>query len=96
MSSLDRTTFHTSRQMDFFSQKELITQTGHDVAEWPHVIIKELVDNALDACKTGIVPIINIVADATGISITDNGDGLAAVQWILGCDFPTALSNGRP
>ena len=46
---LDRTTFVTSRLMDFCSVKELQAQTGHAVAEWPLVIVKELVDNALDA-----------------------------------------------
>ena len=32
---LTRTTFHTSREMDFFSAKELVTQTGHSLGEWP-------------------------------------------------------------
>ena len=50
---LNRTTFRTSREMDFFSEKELTTQTGHSIDEWPHVVVKELVDNALDACETG-------------------------------------------
>ena len=44
---LQRETFVTSREMDFFSEKELTTQTGHDVSEWPLVIVKELIDNAL-------------------------------------------------
>jgi hypothetical protein len=48
---LGRTTFFTSREMDFFNEKELVTQTGHPKAEWPQVIIKELIDNSLDACE---------------------------------------------
>ena len=32
---LKRQTFETSREMDFFSQKELETQTGHGRHEWP-------------------------------------------------------------
>src|SRR5262245_24008166 len=48
---LARTTFATSRLLDFASEKELIAQTGHDVDDWPLVIVKELVDNALDACE---------------------------------------------
>ena len=54
---LERTTFVTSRLLDFCSVKELQAQTGHDVAEWPLVIVKELVDNALDACEeAGVAP----------------------------------------
>ena len=41
---LNRTTFRTSREMDFFSEKELVTQTGHEIQEWPLVVIKELID----------------------------------------------------
>ncbi len=48
---LNRTTFLTSREMDFFSEKELVTQTGHEIGDWPLVIPKELTDNALDACE---------------------------------------------
>lgn len=39
---LSRTTLHTSREMDFFSERELVTQTGHGKQEWPLVIVKEL------------------------------------------------------
>ena len=38
--------------------------------------IKELVDNALDACEeAGIAPAITIAVDATSIIIADNGPG---------------------
>jgi hypothetical protein len=55
--SLQRTTFRTSRLLDFFSEKELVAQTGHYVSDWPLVVVKELIDNALDACEeTGVAP----------------------------------------
>jgi DNA topoisomerase VI subunit B len=39
--------------------------------------VKELFDNALDACEEGdIAPAIEVSADATGITILDNGPGL--------------------
>lgn len=63
--------------MDFFSVKELVTQTGHDVGEWPLVFLKETIDNALDACEEhDIAPVIEITADARGITVQDNGPGL--------------------
>ena len=77
---LDRTTFRTSRLLDFCSQKALIAQAGHQPAEWPLVILKELVDNALDACEEARVPpaIAITVTDDGAITISDNGPGLPA------------------
>ena len=58
---LDRTTFTTSRLLDFCNERELTAQIGHPVADWPLVIGKELADNALDACEeAGIAPEIDI------------------------------------
>ncbi len=48
---LQRATLRTSRLLDFCSRKELIAQTGHQPEAWPLVVLKELVDNALDACE---------------------------------------------
>ena len=74
---LDRAVFRTSRLLDFASEKELTAQTGHPPAEWPLVIVKELVDNALDACEeAGIAPELAVHVDESGITVTDNGPGL--------------------
>jgi hypothetical protein len=54
---LRRTTFSTSRFLDFASIKELTAQTGREVGEWPVVIVKELVDNAIDECEEAGVDI---------------------------------------
>jgi len=74
---LNRTTFETSRLLEFCSQKELVAQTGHGTDDWPLVAVKELVDNALDACEeSDIAPVIDVKVDDTGICVTDNGPGL--------------------
>ena len=49
---LERTTFEVSRELEFFSEKELQTQIGQSKQWWPVAILKELIDNALDACET--------------------------------------------
>jgi DNA topoisomerase VI subunit B len=91
---LNRTTFRTSRLLDFASEKELVAQTGHRREQWPLVILKELIDNAIDAAEeAGIAPTIDVVVDETGITVSDNGPGLptTVVSDIL--DFSVRVSS---
>jgi DNA topoisomerase VI subunit B len=91
---LNRETFATSRLLDFCSEKELIAQTGHRPAQWPLVVLKEVVDNALDACEeAGVAPEIMVTVDKTGITVADNGPGLPAetVKGVL--DFTVRVSS---
>jgi hypothetical protein len=47
--------------MEFCTKRELQNQTGHSVHDWPLVALKELMDNALDACEEAeIAPVISI------------------------------------
>ena len=91
---LSRETFKTSRLLDFCSERELTKQIGHSSDRWPLVILKELVDNAIDAAEeAGIAPVIQAeVADGT-ITVTDNGPGIA-VETISGVlDFSVRISS---
>jgi Histidine kinase-, DNA gyrase B-, and HSP90-like ATPase len=89
-----RTTFSTSRLLDFCSEKELTAQTGHDSDDWPLVIVKELADNALDACEeAGIAPVVEIRVHEAGISVFDNGPGLPAETIKAVLDFAVRVSS---
>jgi len=91
---LTRTTLATSRLMDFCSEKELIAQTGHPKESWPLVILKELMDNALDACEDdSITPVISINLNEDSIEVIDNGAGIPAstIKRIL--DFTVRVSS---
>ena len=91
---LDRTTFTTSRELDFFSEKELTAQTGHSIEEWPFVFLKEAIDNALDACEEAdIVPHFTVIADESGISVADNGPGIPEATIAGALDFQVRASN---
>ena len=91
---LERTTLRTSRLLDFCSRKELIAQTGHQPDAWPLVVLKELVDNALDACEEAEVgPEIIIRVDAAGITVTDNGPGIPAETITDVLDFSIRVSS---
>ena len=91
---LNRETFRTSRLLDFCSEKELQAQTGHETADWPLVIVKEGLDNALDACEDiDVAPEVAVRVDAGGITIADNGPGIpeATVRSVL--DFAIRVSS---
>jgi DNA topoisomerase VI subunit B len=76
---LTRVAFPVSRLMEFCHRRELETQTGHTVDEWPLVVLKELLDNALDACEEAeVAPVISIAVKGDTISIKDNGPGIPA------------------
>jgi hypothetical protein len=95
---LERTTFETSRLLEYFTERELRYQTGRQPAEWPLVILKECIDNALDACEdAGIAPVITVRLFETGagahITVSDNGAGmpLEVVERIL--DYSVRVSD---
>ena len=91
---LTRTTFRTSRLLDYFSEKELVNQTGQPRENWPLVLIKELLDNALDACEEhGVAPDIRVTVDDQGVEVSDNGPGIPreTVQGVL--DFSIRVSS---
>lgn len=92
--TLDRATLKTSRLMEFCSKKELEKQTSHRPHQWPEVIVKELVDNALDACEDAhIAPKITIHVDKSCISVEDNGPGLPADTITGVLDFSHRVSS---
>src|SRR5260370_1600990 len=76
---ITRVPFTVSRLMEFCARSELINQTGHDTREWPLVILKELVDNSIDACEEAeIAPDISVAVKDGWIVIRDNGPGIPA------------------
>jgi DNA topoisomerase VI subunit B len=63
--------------MEFCTKRELQNQTGHSVYDWPLVVLKELMDNALDACEEAeIAPVISMAVRPGAITIQDNGGGI--------------------
>ena len=63
--ALKRQDFTTSRELEYFSESELTMQTGYSKGEWwPGVVVKELIDNSLDACEqAGVGPVIAVDFD---------------------------------
>lgn len=92
--TLERTTFKTSRLLEFCSEKELTAQIGHERGNWPLVVGKELIDNALDACEeTGVAPQISVVVNGDGITVIDNGSGIPRETVEGSLDYKVCVSN---
>jgi hypothetical protein len=76
---LTRVAFKVSRLMEFCTQRELQNQTGHAVYEWPLVVGKEAMDNALDACEEAeVAPEITVIVEPGMIMVQDNAGGIVA------------------
>ena len=94
-----RTHFSESMHNDFFTVNGLQSSTGQTSRYFGNVVLKELIDNALDACESaGIKPRINVAAEYTDngqmvLTVSDNGAGLdgSIVEKIL--DFDTRTSD---
>lgn len=80
--------------MEFCNRRELVNQTGHDVSEWPEVVLKECVDNALDACEEAeIAPVISIAVKGDTITVADNGPGIPTTTIKAVLDYSVRVSS---
>src|SRR5262249_51024444 len=52
----ERVAFTTSGQLEYFSEKELRAQIGFPAHAWPVALMKELLDNGLDAAEAADLP----------------------------------------
>jgi len=95
---LERTTFSTARSAEYFSQATLQTMTGQPSARFVAVLLKELMDNGLDAAeKANVAP--NLVVGFKEkrrhvvLTVIDNGGGIdpGTVKKVL--DFSTLTSD---
>lgn len=98
---IERVAFTTSRLMEFCTEKELRAQTGHETYKWPLVIVKELVDNGIDACEaTEVAPVIKVTITTkakspTRIVIEDNGPGIPSKTIKGVIDYDVRISSNE-
>ncbi len=92
--TLTRTAFTTSRLLEFFTEKELSMQLGHSREYWPIALLKELIDNALDACEVaGVPPQIGITIEPDALSVRDNAGGLPVSVLEKSLDYAIRVSD---
>ena len=67
--TLARKAFSTSRLAEFASVPELARQTGQPPQNWPLTIVKELVDNAIDAAEEAdVAPVVEVESMGRSLS----------------------------
>ncbi len=92
--TLERTTFATSRLLEFFSEKELTLQIGYRPGDWPYALAKELIDNALDSAEAaGVAPIIEVELTEDALTVRDNGPGIPADTVVRSLDYQVRVSD---
>jgi DNA topoisomerase VI subunit B len=95
---LQRATFETYRDSEYFTAAELQTKTGQPREHFADVVLKELLDNGADAAEmAGVAPVLHIGIKRSRrflkIYVRDNGPGIppGAVESIL--NFRTKTSD---
>ncbi|MGH2447223.1 MAG: ATP-binding protein [Chloroflexota bacterium] len=91
---MKRSTFETSRALEYFTEKELRAQIGHGPESWPVAILRELIDNSLDACEgADVVPEIAVTTTGNDtFVVTDNGPGIPAEVITRSLDYLVRVS----
>ena len=91
---LQRELFETKRQLEYFSPKELSMQLGAPPWNWGEVLIKELVDNALDAAESeDTIPAIDVTLTPRGFTVADNGPGMSQALIERSLDYDIRVSD---
>ena len=96
--AVQRTVFATPRAAEFLELRALQAQTGQPAEAFGHVVVKELLDNALDAAETaGRAPVVDIDTRTDDgimfVTVSDNGAGIAPATVTDLCDFNMLVSD---
>ena len=91
--TLERATFETNRALEYFSEKELTAQIGFERDLWPLAILRELIDNSLDAAESVAAPEITVSTLDDLIVVADNGPGIPATIIERSLDYLVRVSN---
>jgi DNA topoisomerase VI subunit B len=82
--------------LDFFTAQSLSRQIGFRPRDWVYAILKEVIDNSLDACEgVGITPEITVIVTNDHV-VRDNGPGLPLATIDAACDYSVRVSDKAP
>lgn len=87
--------YKTAIIADYFTEDELVKRIGLSKAYWDDVVMKELIDNALDSIEPLPEKCIDVLCGINGISIFDNGSGISKDTVKIIYDFNYYVSKNR-
>jgi DNA topoisomerase 6 subunit A-like protein len=99
MTKSQRTTFKTSRAAQYLESRALTAMTGKGKDRFADVVVKELLDNALDACETsGVAPEVTLGVEErlfgeVVITVGDNAGGIPESTVHDALDFNVLVSD---
>jgi light-regulated signal transduction histidine kinase (bacteriophytochrome) len=87
-----RLTVSEPQAAQYLYAERLVKMTGRPKHDWPRAVVKELVDNALDAAEmAGVAPEVAVGVDAVDggvhLSVGDNGAGITPDMVSRALDF---------
>lgn len=88
-------TYKTAIMADYFVEDELVKKIGLPMTYWNDVIIKELIDNALDSIEPLSEKKVNVIRDVDKLCIFDNGSGISCETVKNIYDFNYYISKNR-
>lgn len=88
-------TYKTAIIADYFTEDELVKKIGLPMTYWNDVIIKELIDNALDSIEPLSEKKVNVIRDVDKLCIFDNGSGISCDTVKNIYDFNYYISKNR-
>ena len=88
-----RSVLSFSREYELATESELVKRMGCARDKWLPTLVKELIDNALDACEeAGVAPQITIEDSQHRFTVSDNGPGLDRELVAKLCDLSQRTS----
>jgi DNA topoisomerase VI subunit B len=90
----DRQTIIRSRDLEFFEEQSLRMEMGCDKSEWPIALLKELIDNGLDACERDKIgaPRIDVEIGEHHFVVADNASGIPSMTVAASANYTIRVS----
>src|SRR5262245_52012186 len=86
----ERVAFTTNPQLEYFSEKGLQAQIGCLPEFWVAALLKELIENGLDACEARrLLPILRVEVGEDYFLVADEGPGIPPDVVARAADFST-------
>ncbi|WP_369335675.1 hypothetical protein DOP62_14190 (plasmid) [Synechococcus elongatus PCC 11801] len=93
---MEKFTNRIDLRSEFFKEDRLQIQMGAVKQQWPIMLVKELVDNSLDACDEAdprIAPEITVSVEYDRFLVSDNGPGLPTETIESSLDYSVSVSS---